>query len=298
MLRCDCRGSVAEVIAAPMLSDQILIHLELMRDKVPDWNVHPFDVPAVAALEKLKFHPSVTFLVGENGSGKSTLIEAIAIRAGFNAEGGNKNFTRSYRPSESSLQQFVRLARGVRRERGGFFLRAETMFNVATEAEDYRAYGWEDLHAKSHGEAFLWLALEKFVPRGLYILDEPEAALSPQRQLSLLARMHQLVQGGAQFIISTHSPILMAYPAATIYSLDSSGIQKVRYEDTEHYAVTKAFLQNPAALLRRLFSDVDEAEATAGDEARARDDARANAANTPDSGELEPDDGDMEDAED
>jgi len=238
--------------------DRILRHLELVRDKVSDWNAYPFSIPAVASLKKLEFHPSITFFVGENGSGKSTLIEAIAVRAGFNAEGGNKNFVSSHRPSESSLRNHVRLARGARREQGGFFLRAETMFNVSTEAEQYRAYGWADMHEMSHGEAFLWLAMNRFRDGGLFILDEPEAALSPQRQLALLARIHQLVLTGSQFVISTHSPILMAYPGAKIFLLDRAGIHEVRYEDTEHFAVTKAFLQDPAGMLRRIFDDVEK----------------------------------------
>ena len=239
-------------------TDRILRHLELVRDKVKDWHAYPFSIPAVSSLKKLEFHPSINFFVGENGSGKSTLVEAIAIRAGFNAEGGNKNFRSAHRPSESSLQHHVRLARGARREQGGFFLRAETMFNVSTEAEEYRDYGWADLHEMSHGEAFLWLSMNRFRNGGLFILDEPEAALSPQRQLALLARIHQLVLTGSQFIISTHSPILMAYPGATIFLLDRSGIQQVRYEDTEHYGVTRAFLQDPAGMLRRIFEDVEK----------------------------------------
>jgi hypothetical protein len=138
-----------------------------MRDKVADWKVYPFSIPAITQLERLELDPAVTFLVGENGSGKSTLIEAIAIRAGFNPEGGTKNFRSTHRPSESSLQSCVRMARGARREKGGFFLRAETMFNVSTEAEQYRAYGWADLHEMSHGEAFLWVAVNKFQDGGL-----------------------------------------------------------------------------------------------------------------------------------
>ena len=231
-----------------------------MRDKVPDWRAYPFDIPAIAQLERLKFDRAVTFLVGENGSGKSTLIEAIAIRAGFNAEGGTKNFSTSQRPSESNLKDHVRLARGPRRERSGFFLRAETMFNVSTEAEQYRSYGWADLHEMSHGEAFLWVAVNKFSDHGLFILDEPEAALSPQRQLALLVRIHQLVTAGSQFIISTHSPLLLAYPGARILLLDRSGIHPTRYEDTEHYAVTRAFLQDPAGRLRKLFAEAEADE--------------------------------------
>ena len=236
--------------------NRILRHLELLRDKVADWKAYPFSIPAVAELHRLEFHPAVTFLVGENGSGKSTLIEAIAIKAGFNAEGGSKNFRSSHRPSESALHQYLRLARGATREKTGFFLRAETMFNVSTEAEQYRAYGWEDLHDKSHGEAFMWVALNRFRDQGLYILDEPEAALSPQRQLAFLGRMHQLIRARSQFVVSTHSPILMAYPEARILLLERDGIREVRYEDTDHYAVTKTFLQDPARMLREIFANV------------------------------------------
>lgn len=238
--------------------DQILRHIELLRDRVPSEAQYPFSIPAVAKLERLEFHPAVTFLVGENGCGKSTFIEAIAIKAGFNPEGGTKNFTSRLRPSESDLASHLRLARGARREKSGFFLRAETMFNVSTEAEAYQVYGWDLLHEKSHGEAFLWVATHRFRDQGLYILDEPEAALSPQRQLALLVRIHQLVQSRSQFIVSTHSPILMAYPDACIYLLDKEGITPVEYEDTEHYAVTKVFLQDPARMLREMFQEVDE----------------------------------------
>lgn len=239
--------------------DHILRHIELQREKVPDWKAYPFAIPAVAKLQRLEFNRRVTFFVGDNGSGKSTLIEAIAIKAGFNPEGGSKNFNSSHRPSESDLHHYLRLARGTRRESSGFFLRAETMFNVSTEAEAYSGYGWENLHEKSHGEAFLWVAVNRFYNNGLFILDEPESALSPQRQLALLGRMRQLVKTGAQFIISTHSPILMAYPEATIFSLSRAGIEEVQYLDTEHYAVTKTFLQNPERMLREIFKEVDGA---------------------------------------
>lgn len=235
-----------------------LRHIELLREKVEDWKAYPFSIPIVAKLERIELSPSVTFLVGENGSGKSTLIEAIAIKAGFNPEGGSKNFTSRNRPSESELHHYLRLARGHRREKSGFFLRAETMFNVSTEAEDYRGYGWEDLHEKSHGEAFLWVVLNRFRDNGLYILDEPESALSPQRQLALLGRIHQLVTKGSQFVIATHSPILMAFPGALILSLDRDGINEVAYKDTEHYTVTRAFLQNPERMLSDIFKGVDD----------------------------------------
>jgi predicted ATPase len=236
---------------------QILRSFRLERDRVPDWNAYPFALPAVRNLDEIEFAPGVTFFVGENGSGKSTLIEAIAIAAGFNPEGGNKNFTTTHRPSESALKDYVRLVRGVRRERAGFFLRAETMFNVSTEAEQYREYGWDDLHEKSHGEAFLWVIMNRFRASGLYLLDEPEAALSPQRQLTLLGRMHELVKLQSQFIIATHSPILMAYPGARILLLDPDGIRDVRYEETDHYMVTKAFLMNPRRVLDEIIGAME-----------------------------------------
>lgn len=239
---------------------QFVRHVELMREDVPDWSEYPFSIPAIASLERLEFAPAVTFFVGENGSGKSTLIEALAIKAGFAGEGGSKSFGISMRPSESVLHERLRLARGAVRERDGFFMRAETMFNVQTAAEGYSARGMEDLHEMSHGEAFLAIVMQRFVPRGLYILDEPEAALSPQRQLALLGRIRQLVQQGSQFIISTHSPILMAYPGALIYSLSQSGIESVPYEQTEHYTVTRAFLQNPERMIRQIFAGLGEEE--------------------------------------
>ncbi|MBN8884665.1 MAG: AAA family ATPase [Rudaea sp.] len=238
--------------------ERILRHIELLRDGVPDWNQYPFNIPAVKKLNKIEFDPAVTFLIGENGSGKSTLTEAIAIKAGFNPEGGTKSFTSSLRPSESELHRHLRMARGVRREKGGFFLRAETMFNISTEAEDYAEYGWAKLHEKSHGEAFLWVVTNRFRSDGLFILDEPEAALSPQRQLVLLRQIHRLVKKNCQFIVSTHSPILMAYPGAKIFALDGDGVAEIDYESTEHYLVTRSFLQNPARMLRQLFAEDDD----------------------------------------
>jgi predicted ATPase len=234
-----------------------LLSLTLLRDRVSSFDEYPFSIPAVRALNSLRFDPRVTFFIGENGSGKSTLIEAIAILAGFNPEGGSRNFRFASRPSESSLQAALRLARGTRREKTGFFLRAETLFNLATEVERQAlfAYGWEDMHAKSHGEAFLWLVKERFGPQGLYILDEPEAALSPRRQLAMLRLVHDRIQAQSQFIIATHSPILMAYPQATIYHLSQDGITIMTYEETEHFQVSQGFLANHRQYLRHLFSD-------------------------------------------
>ncbi|EYF03828.1 ABC transporter, ATP-binding protein [Chondromyces apiculatus DSM 436] len=187
--------------------------LTLRRDRAIDWTGYPFSIPAIRSLDReepLPLHPRVTFFIGENGAGKSTVIETIAILAGFNAEGGSRNVNFATHRSESNLHQHTRLVRGARRERTGYFLRAESFFNVATEVERLgvgSAYGGSSLHEQSHGEAFIGLLQHRFGPDGLYVLDEPEAALSPSRQLVLLARMHDLVaRGRSQFVIATHSP--------------------------------------------------------------------------------------------
>lgn len=239
--------------------------VRLVRDSVPDFNVFPFSIPAIHSLDELDLDAKVTFLIGENGSGKSTLIEAVAVLAGFNAEGGSKNFRFGTRRSESCLHQFMRPVRGLRRPRDGFFLRAESYFNVATEIERLddepgggppiiASYGGVSLHEQSHGESFLALAAHRLRGNGLYILDEPEAALSPQRQLTLLSIIHDLVEERAsQLVIATHSPILMAYPKALIYRLAPNGIERVAYEDTEHYRITRDFLSSPERFFKGLF---------------------------------------------
>lgn len=212
----------------------------------------PFTLPVVRSLERLAMHPNVTFLVGENGSGKSTLLEAIAVALGFNAEGGSRNFNFSTRASHSTLHEHLRLVRGVSAPRDAYFLRAESFFNVSSEIERLGVlgnYGGRPLHERSHGEAFLTLFVERFRKQGFFILDEPEAALSPQRQLAMLSRLHDLVEQQSQFIIATHSPILMAYPNATIYECGERGIHPVAYEDTEHYRVIHDFIANPKRML-------------------------------------------------
>lgn len=246
-----------------MISSQFLQRVSLRRDTVDSFDRYPFCLPAVRSLDQLDFHPKVTFFVGENGSGKSTLLEAIAVSLGFNAEGGSKNFNFGTRRSHSELHEHLRIAKGFKRPRTGFFLRAESFFNVATEIENLDAepglgahvinsYGGRSLHEQSHGESFLTLLTERFGGQGLYILDEPEAALSPQRQLAVLSRIHDLVQDGSQFVIATHSPLLMAYPEACIYQCGADGVAPVAYEDTEHFRVTRDFLMNPQRMLRGL----------------------------------------------
>ena len=229
----------------------------LDKEKMKNKDVYPFTIPAVQTLDVLDIDHPVTFFVGENGSGKSTFVEAIAILAGFNPEGGSKNFSFSYHASESDLCEHLKLVRNFCKEKTGFFLRAETLFNVSSHIleNDLSLYGWEDLHQKSHGEAFLWLMQNRFGSNGLYFLDEPEAALSPQRQLALISILYDLVQRGSQFIIATHSPILMAYPQAQIYCLSEVGINKITYEESEHFQVTREFLLNPQSFLFHLLGE-------------------------------------------
>ena len=248
--------------------DAYVRSVELLRDKVPDFKKYPFNIPAVRHLESLPLHPKVTFFVGENGSGKSTLVEGIAVAAGFNAEGGSRNFNFATRRSESELHHCLRLVRGARRPKTGYFLRAESFFNVASEIEKNDdalvGHGGVHHHEKSHGEAFLALVQHRFYANGLYVLDEPEAALSPQRQLALLKHIDDLVQRkGSQLIIATHSPLVLAYPEALIYSLDGNkGLEAVAYEQTEHFALTRDFLSNRESYLRRLLGSPARASTT------------------------------------
>ena len=240
--------------------------LKLNPDKAIDYDAYPFSIPAVRELEQIEFHPEVTFLVGENGAGKSTLLEAVAIAWGFNAEGGTMNARFSTADAHSELHSYLRTVKSFKRPRNGYFLRAESFFNLATYEEEleegagraHHSYGDKGLHRQSHGESFLALLQNKFQPDGFYMLDEPEAALSPNRQLTALAIIHKLAQNRCQFIIATHSPNLLAYPHARIYLLDQSGLSETRYEDTEHFTTTRHFLNNPAAMLERLFAEENE----------------------------------------
>lgn len=218
-------------------------------------------IPAVEILfqrKELKFSKPVTFIVGENGTGKSTLLEAIAVCAGFNAEGGSKNFNFSTKCTESDLHQYIKLSK-KRHERDGFFLRAESFYNVATQVDDLminlEGYGGKSLHHQSHGESFMALVQNRFRGKGLYILDEPEAALSPLRQMTLLAELNRLVKNDSQFMIATHSPILLAYPNADIFELTVDDIKITEYKKTEHYYLTKQFLDNPEKMLKYLFEE-------------------------------------------
>jgi predicted ATPase len=222
----------------------------------------PYDLPAVRGLDGLVLDADVTILVGENGSGKSTLLEAVAVAWGLNAEGGSRSFSFATRPSHSPLHAALRLVRSPIRPQDAFFLRAESLYNVATEVDRLEeicpglldsSYGGRSLHDQSHGESFLALFQSRFFGHGLYFLDEPEAALSPTRQLAVLRRIHDLVREESQFLIATHSPILMGYPGAVIYRLDAAGYTSVRWEETEHYAVLRRFLSDRDRVLADLF---------------------------------------------
>lgn len=228
---------------------------------------YPWDLPAVAALtDGLELHPKVTYLVGENGSGKSTLLEAVAVAAGMNPEGGSSNYAFATRDSHSPLADAIRLVRGTRRPRTDFFLRAESLFTAATylealrDPEDlgrdpHRAYGGVPLHEQSHGEAFLAVLIHRLGPDGLFLLDEPEAALSAQNCLTCLRRIHELVGEGAQFLIATHSPLVLAYPDATIYACDEDGVGAIDYDDAEPVRLTERFLGDRDRFVGRLLDE-------------------------------------------
>lgn len=238
--------------------DPYILSMELRKDKIESFEKYPFCLPAIRNLNELRFHPKVTFIVGENGTGKSTLLEAIAVAYGFNPEGGTKNFNFSSMNTHSELYNYIKLIKGVKRPKNGFFLRAESLYNVASSIDELDkgdggpkiidSYGGRSLHEQSHGESFLAIFLNKFSGKGLYVLDEPEAALSPSRQMTIITRMHELVGQNSQFIIATHSPIIMAYPDSVIYEIKED-LKIVKYESTEHYQLMKTFLNNTQRML-------------------------------------------------
>ncbi len=222
----------------------------------PHEDSYAYHIPVLSGFEELRISKPVTFFAGENGMGKSTLLEAIAAAYGFNAEGGTKNFHFASKETHSELYRSILLAKGTKKSNDGFFLRAESFYNVATEIDRLDVgeyYGGKSLHSQSHGESFLSLVLNRFGGNGLYLLDEPEAALSVQSQLALLGRMDALVKCNSQFIIATHSPILLAYPDADIYVFNENGITKTPYKETEAYTLSKQFLDQPERIMRYLF---------------------------------------------
>ena len=252
------------------LSRQFVHGIRLKREAVTDFDAYPYCIPAIREMDRLDFHPKVTFFTGENGSGKSTLVEALAVKYGFNPEGGSRNHHFESRASHSELHRNLVLEKGSTYATDGYFLRAESFYNLATEIENLDSmreavppigatYGRPgSLHEQSHGQAFFSLMMNRLVGHGFYIFDEPEAALSPQRQLSALTLIDDLVRQESQLVIATHSPILMAYPDATIYVLSERGIRATAYEDTEHYQVTRQFLDHREVMLRELLGRLPE----------------------------------------
>ena len=205
--------------------NQYLRCIELCRERIQSFSEYPYCLPAIKDLSILEFHKKVTFIVGENGTGKSTILEGIAVAYGFNPEGGTRNFNFSTNDTHSDLHKNLKLVKGVKRPNDGFFLRAESFYNMATNIDDIgvaNSYGGVSLHLQSHGESFLSVIRNRFSGHGLYILDEPEAALSPSRQMSFLVIMDELIKQGSQFIIATHSPIIMAYPDSIVYELNET----------------------------------------------------------------------------
>ncbi|MED3993148.1 AAA family ATPase [Peribacillus frigoritolerans] len=243
---------------------QYIRGIYLNRDRISSYDHFPLHLPVIRHLQEVAFHPSVTYVIGENGMGKSTLLEGIAIAYGFNPEGGTLNFNFSNYDSHSNLDEYLRLKKGVYKPKDHFFFRAETFYNLATNIEELDressfgskiidSFGGKSLHQQSHGESFFSAFVERFQGDGLYILDEPEAALSPLRQISMLARINELVQQGSQFIISTHSPIIMAYPDAKILQISGEGMSEVALEESNHYLLMKQFFEDKDRLLHHLF---------------------------------------------
>jgi predicted ATPase len=222
------------------------------------------EIEAIKGLDYLSFNKKITIFVGENGSGKSTMLEAIAVNYGFNPEGGTKNYSFSTYDSHSELCDAIKLSRGIRKPKWGYFLRAESFYNVASAEEMYSREDprgrQEHFHERSHGESFLQLVQSNFQGNGLYLLDEPEAALSPQRQLTLLLEIVNCSKEDSQFIMVTHSPILLGIPGAEILSFDDGQIHPIDYEDADSYQITKMFIENKEKLLKRLLSDEDKAD--------------------------------------
>lgn len=245
-----------------------LRQVTLLRDRVTDWNSYPFSIPVVRNLTEFNLRSRVCFFVGENGSGKSTLLEAMAEHVGFNREGGGRHFLRETTAtvqSTSPLSRALRLSWSKKLTKG-FFLRAESFFNMATyldelQLEDPEAlspYGGKSLHEQSHGQAFIALLENRFFRRGFYLLDEPEAALSPQRQLSFLLLLHTLLEGNPdiQFVIATHSPLILAYPDSQILSFDGEQLAEINYEETQPYSIVHGFLNDHQNYLRHLFAEL------------------------------------------
>ncbi len=248
----------------------MLKRITLLRDRVADWNGYPFTVPAIHKLKDLNFRSRICFFVGENGTGKSTLLEALAVHYGFGREGGTRNFQNDTTESNHSIDPLVKALRLSfdNRTGMGFFLRAESFFNTVSymDALDKEtgfgppisaSYGGQSLHNRSHGETFLTVLDHKFQRNGLFLLDEPEAALSAQRQLGFLVLLHDVLEKykDAQFIISSHSPVILAYPEAQIFSFDNGSIHEIKYDEVAAFQIVRRFLNNRESFLDELLQE-------------------------------------------
>ena len=247
----------------------MLKKITLLRERVEDWTAYPFSVPTIASLPEINLHSRIVFFAGENGSGKSTLLEAIAGHYGFGPEGGNRHIqhdTTEHNHSTDALIRALRLSFD-KRTGAGYFLRAESFFNTATHLDELEkqplgpsvlaSYGGQSLHSRSHGETFFTLLEHKFTRDGLFLLDEPEAALSPQRQLSFLILIHDTLRRfkDAQFIISSHSPVLLGYPGAQILSFDDNQVHEISYEETAPMQIVRRFVNDRDSILQELFHE-------------------------------------------
>lgn len=236
--------------------------ITLLRNKVPSYQKYPFTIPSIHHLEELKITKPITFFVGENGSGKSTLLEAIADKCGFHTAGGGRNNIYEVHEANAALGDFIRLS-WMPKITNGFFLRAETFYHFASYLDEieedsgsFKHYGGKSLHHQSHGESFLSLFKNRFGKKAIYLLDEPEAALSPQRQLTFLRILHDLTkEQDCQFIIATHSPILLGFPDAALIEFTEEGLKETLYQDTSHYIITKYFLENRTQYLAEILKD-------------------------------------------
>lgn len=243
-------------------SSHFLISASVNLSEAPE-DIFFRDISVLNHMKQITFHPKVTFFVGQNGAGKSTLLEALAVGMGLNPEGGSRNFNFATAETHSSLHEYMTIVKGIKRPKDTFFLRAESFYNVATKVDGLSAYGRDrqfmhqyggrSLHEQSHGESFLSLMKHRMRGGGLYFFDEPEAALSPQGQMSFLVRLHELAEQGAQCIIATHSPIIMAYPQADILEFTDT-IEKTAYESTQHVQLMRDFIQHPEMMMDKLLS--------------------------------------------
>ncbi len=236
-----------------------------LHDRIPSQQDYPFSIPAIRTMDEIEISANVTFFVGENGSGKSTLLEAIADKCEFNTAGGGRNNTYEVHASDSALGDYIRLS-WMPKVTNGFFLRAESFYQFSSHLDEvdttgFRDYGGKSLHHQSHGESFLSLFLHRFKGQAIYLLDEPEAALSPARQLAFLRVLYDLAEKEeCQFIIATHSPILLGYPGADILSFDHGKISSIRYEESDHYQITRYFLENRERYLNELLKEEQDDE--------------------------------------